>query len=68
MKPGASFKRASPANRAHVNSPLVYVAMVLGCLNTIIIPALQAELFLLAKEPTATKQRMSLSLELSVSR
>ena len=23
MKPGASFKRASPANRAHVNSPLV---------------------------------------------
>ena len=22
MKPGASFKRASPANRAHVNSPL----------------------------------------------
>ena len=22
MKPGASFNRASPANRAHVNSPL----------------------------------------------
>ena len=28
MKPGASFKRASPANRAHVNSPLNYGAYV----------------------------------------
>ena len=25
MKPGASFKRASPANRAHVNSTLIVI-------------------------------------------